>query len=45
MEVSRHIPVMSEKVLFWLVRGGGLTYLDCTVGYSGHAEKLLEASG
>src|SRR5438132_3441682 len=44
MEVSRHIPVMSEEVLFWLVRGGGLTYLDCTVGYSGHAEKLLEAS-
>ena len=35
---------MSEEVLFWLVRGGGLTYLDCTVGYSGHAEKLLEAS-
>ena len=45
MEVSRHIPVMSEEVLFWLVRGGGRTYLDCTVGYSGHAEKLLAASG
>src|SRR5438094_10643233 len=45
MEVSRHIPVMSEEVLLWLVRGDGRTYLDCTVGYSGHAEKLLEASG
>jgi len=45
MEVSRHISVMSEEVLFWLVRKGGRTYLDCTVGYSGHAEKILEASG
>lgn len=44
MEVSRHIPVMSEEVLFWLVREDSRTYLDCTVGYSGHAEKILEAS-
>jgi 16S rRNA (cytosine1402-N4)-methyltransferase len=45
MEVSRHIPVMSEEVLSWLVREDGRIYLDCTVGYSGHAEKVLEASG
>src|ERR1043165_6772067 len=45
MEVSRHIPVMAKEVLFWLVRVDSQTYLDCTVGYSGHAEKLLEASG
>jgi len=45
MEVSRHISVMSEEVLFWLVRKDSRTYLDCTVGYSGHAEKILEASG
>jgi 16S rRNA (cytosine1402-N4)-methyltransferase len=36
---------MSEEVLFWLARKGSRTYLDCTVGYSGHAEKILEASG
>ncbi|MEK7235369.1 MAG: 16S rRNA (cytosine(1402)-N(4))-methyltransferase RsmH [Nitrospirota bacterium] len=42
---SRHFPVMSEEVLFWLIQGDGRTYLDCTVGYSGHAEKILEASG
>ena len=36
---------MSEEVLFWLIRENGRTYLDCTVGYSGHAEKILEASG
>ena len=45
MEVSRHIPVMAKEVLFWLAREGRRAYLDCTVGYSGHAEKLLEASG
>jgi len=45
MEVSRHIPVMSDEVLSWLVRKDCRTYLDCTVGYSGHAEKVLEASG
>ena len=45
MEVSRHIPVMSEEVLFWLVQKHSRTYLDCTVGYSGHAEKILDASG
>jgi len=36
---------MSEEVLSWLVREDDRIYLDCTVGYSGHAEKLLEASG
>jgi 16S rRNA (cytosine1402-N4)-methyltransferase len=36
---------MSEEVLLLLVRGTDRTYLDCTVGYSGHAEKILEASG
>ena len=45
MEVSRHIPVMAKEVVFWLAREGRRAYLDCTVGYSGHAEKLLEASG
>ena len=45
MEVFQHIPVMSEEVLFWLVLEGARIYLDCTVGYSGHAEKILEASG
>lgn len=45
MEVFRHFPVMSAEVLFWLIREDSRIYLDCTVGYSGHAEKLLEASG
>jgi 16S rRNA (cytosine1402-N4)-methyltransferase len=45
MEAVRHIPVMSKEVLFWLVQEHSRTYLDCTVGYSGHAEKILESSG
>jgi 16S rRNA (cytosine1402-N4)-methyltransferase len=44
MEVSQHIPVMPEEVLSWLVQEGSRIYLDCTVGYSGHTEKILEAS-
>jgi 16S rRNA (cytosine1402-N4)-methyltransferase len=44
MEASRHVSVMSKEVLFWLVKESSRTYLDCTVGYSGHAEKILEAS-
>jgi 16S rRNA (cytosine1402-N4)-methyltransferase len=45
MEASQHFPVMPKEVLFWLIQEGGRVYLDCTVGYSGHAEKILEASG
>ncbi len=35
---------MPKEVLSWLVREGSRIYLDCTVGYSGHAEHILEAS-
>jgi 16S rRNA (cytosine1402-N4)-methyltransferase len=45
MEVSGHTEVMAEEALFWLIQAEGQTYLDCTVGYSGHAEKLIQASG
>ena len=36
---------MSAEALFWLIQEKRRTYLDCTVGYSGHAEKILEANG
>ena len=45
MGISDHIPVMSDNVLFWLIQKSGGIYLDCTVGYSGHAEKILETAG
>jgi 16S rRNA (cytosine1402-N4)-methyltransferase len=40
----RHLPVMSAEVLFWLKPRSPWTYLDCTVGYCGHALPILEAS-
>src|SRR5258706_12722373 len=45
MELSRHISVMSKEVLFGLVQENSRTYLDCTVGYGGHAEKIIDAGG
>ncbi len=45
MEDVRHFPVMSAEVLYWLLGEGRKIFLDCTVGYSGHAEKLLAGSG
>ncbi len=42
---DRHSPVMSSEVLYWLLGDWRKIFLDCTVGYSGHAEKLLEGSG
>ncbi len=40
----KHLPVMLAEVLFWLRPGPRSIILDCTVGYCGHAEKLLETS-
>lgn len=42
---DRHSPVMPSEVLYWLLGDGRKIFLDCTVGYSGHAEKLLMGSG
>jgi 16S rRNA (cytosine1402-N4)-methyltransferase len=39
-----HVPVLSQEVLHWLVSHQPMTILDCTVGYGGHAELLLESS-
>ena len=36
---------MSKEALFWLIQETGRIYLDGTVGYRGHAEEILEASG
>lgn len=40
----RHIPVMAQEVINYLVTGNGGVYLDCTVGTGGHAAKILEAT-
>jgi 16S rRNA (cytosine1402-N4)-methyltransferase len=36
---------MPDEALFWLIRESAKTYLDCTVGYGGHAERILDSSG
>jgi 16S rRNA (cytosine1402-N4)-methyltransferase len=41
---QRHFPVMQQEVLSWLLKEDARVYLDCTVGYSGHAEKILGTS-
>ncbi|MBI3355274.1 MAG: 16S rRNA (cytosine(1402)-N(4))-methyltransferase RsmH [Nitrospirae bacterium] len=40
---SRHVPVLGKEVCFWLISQRPMTLLDCTVGYGGHAELLLES--
>jgi 16S rRNA (cytosine1402-N4)-methyltransferase len=39
-----HLPVMSSETLSWLQPQSGGVYLDCTVGYCGHAREILRAS-
>ena len=39
-----HLPVMPAEVLFWLRPRSPGVYLDCTVGYCGHALEILQAS-
>lgn len=39
-----HLAVMPTEVLFWLRPGPRSIILDCTVGYCGHAELVLEAT-
>jgi 16S rRNA (cytosine1402-N4)-methyltransferase len=41
---DEHLPVMASEVLSWLQPRSTGTYLDCTVGYCGHALGILEAS-
>jgi 16S rRNA (cytosine1402-N4)-methyltransferase len=41
---SRHIPVMVQEVIDYLITGDGGIYLDCTVGTGGHAASILEAT-
>lgn len=40
----RHIPVFGKEVCEWLTSNRPITILDCTVGYGGHAELVLESA-
>lgn len=39
-----HLPVMPSEVLSWLQPHSGGIYVDCTVGYCGHAKEILRVS-
>ena len=39
---SRHVPVMVQEVIDYLITDNRGIYLDCTVGVGGHAAKILE---
>jgi 16S rRNA (cytosine1402-N4)-methyltransferase len=39
-----HLPVMPAEVLSWLRPHSGGFYVDCTVGYCGHAKEILQDS-
>lgn len=39
-----HLPVMPSEVLYWLQPHSGGIYVDCTVGYCGHAKEILRVS-
>jgi 16S rRNA (cytosine1402-N4)-methyltransferase len=41
---SVHVPVLGKEICSWLDFKRPITILDCTVGYGGHAELLLESS-
>ena len=43
-EQSKHIPVMVSEVLEFLRAKDGGRFVDATVGYGGHSERLLEAN-
>ena len=42
---SRHAPVFIDEITAWLIRDRAKTFVDGTVGYGGHSERLLERAG
>lgn len=42
---SRHAPVFLNEITAWLVTDQAKTFVDGTVGYGGHGERLLERAG
>jgi 16S rRNA (cytosine1402-N4)-methyltransferase len=42
--VGQHTPVMMAEALAWLAPRAGGVYCDATVGYGGHAERVLAQS-
>ena len=39
---SPHIPIMVQEVIKYLQISKTGTYIDCTIGYGGHANQILK---
>ncbi len=42
---TRHVSVFLDEITAWLIRNRSKTFVDGTVGYGGHSERLLERAG
>jgi 16S rRNA (cytosine1402-N4)-methyltransferase len=42
---TRHAPVFLDEITAWLITDNAKTFVDGTVGYGGHGERLLERAG
>jgi 16S rRNA (cytosine1402-N4)-methyltransferase len=45
LSVSRHVSVFIDEITTWLINGQAKIFVDGTVGYGGHSERLLERAG
>lgn len=45
MSASRHVSVFIDEITTWLISGQAKIFVDGTVGYGGHSERLLERAG
>lgn len=45
MKATPHIPVMLEEVIDLLKPQPGDTYIDCTAGFGGHAQEIIDRLG
>lgn len=45
LSASRHVSVFIDEITTWLINGQAKIFVDGTVGYGGHSERLLERAG
>ena len=45
MSASRQVSVFIDEITTWLINGQAKIFVDGTVGYGGHSERLLERAG
>ena len=40
--MSYHIPILTQKIVDNLIINKSGTYIDCTIGFGGHSEKIVQ---